>query len=352
MASLSQVTATTRKLLEFIGIGIAAIILLVILFNVGKTVKEMISPTPPVPPTVAFGKIAPIIFPTDATLHSLTYTVNTLSGLLPDLPDRATVYKLQQPQPNLLNLDKAKALAATAGFQDNPVNLSETLYRWTATDTDANLNKSLTLDIQSFDFLYSTSYATNQTVLAGANVPDEASAVKAATDFFAKVSPLPNNIDPSKTKTTLWSISNGQLIPATSLSNAQVIRVDFFPEIVEKLPIYTATPDDSFIYALVASSDTTNPQVVEAQLYHKIPTTEKATYPIKTAQQAFDDLKKGNGYIANAPEETTQINITDVSLGYYLDSNAQDYLMPIIVFQGDKGFYGYVSALANDWLIK
>lgn len=352
MATLSQVTASTRKLLEFTGIGITAIILLVILFNVGKTIKEMISPTPPTPPTVAFGKLSPINFPTNQTLHSLTYTVNTLDGSLPALPDRVTVYKLQQAQPNLLNLDKAKAIAASAGFLDAPSNLSDTLYRWTTTDTDANLNKSLTIDIQSFDLLYSTSYATNQTVLDAANIPDETTAVKAATDFFAKVSPLPDNIDSSKTKTTLWSIVNGQLIPATSLSNAQIIRVDFFPQNVEKLPIYTITPDDSFIYALIASSDTNNPQVVEAQLYYKVPAADKATYPIKTAQQALDDLKKGNGYIASAPIDTTQVNITNVSLGYFLDSNAQDYLMPIIVFEGDKGFFAYVSALSDDWIAK
>lgn len=352
MATLSQVTATTRKLLEFIGIGIGAIILLVVLFNIGKAIKEIIAPTPPTPPTVAFGKLPSIIFPINTNMQPLTYSINTLTGALPSLSDRMTIYKLQQPQPNLVNLNKAKAIAATAGFRDDPSTLSDTSYRWTATNPDANLNESFTMDIQSFDFLFSTSYLSNQTVLSGINMPDEDTAVKAATDFFSKVSPLPNNIDTSKTKTTLWSITNGQLTPATSVSNAQIIRVDFFPKNIEALPIYTSTPDDSFTYAFVASSDTNNPQIVEAQLYHKIPTNDKATYPIKTAQQAFEDLKKGNGYIASAPDTTTQISITNVSLGYYLDNNSQDFLLPIIVFQGDKGFFAYVPALGDDWTVK
>lgn len=349
MASLSQVTDTTRKLLEYIGIGIAAIILLVIIFNIGKMVKEIISPTPPPPPTVAFGKLSPLTFPDTSSATPPTYTINTLTGALPDLPDRVAVYKLEQPQPNLLNLDKAKSLAYSAGFLDNPTALSDTLYRWTTTD---KLTKSFSVDILSFDFLFSSSYLSDPTVQEATYLPDEDAAIKAATDFFAKISPLPTNLDPAKTKTTLFTITNGQLTPATSLSDAQIIRVDFFTQNIDKLPIYTSHPYESFIYALIASSDTTNPQVVEAQLYHKTITKDKATYPIKTAQQAYDALKSGHAFIASNPSNSPKITITNVSLGYYLDITSSDYLWPIIVFQGDKGFFAYVPAVKEDWVQK
>ncbi len=347
MASLSQVTTATRKLLEFGGIGIGAILLLILLFNVAKVIKEMVSPTPPAPPTVAFGKLPIITFPPSATGATLSYILNTLTGSLPALPDRMTIYKLQQAQPNLLNLDKAKQIAQTAGFQDKPTPLSDTSYKWTT--NDQGFLKTFTMDIQSFDFLFTTAYSSNATVRSGAHVPSEDQAVKAANDYFARISPLPDTLDTSKTKTTLWSITNGVLTPATSLSNAQIVRVDFFPKNVEKLPIYTPNPDTSYMYALVASSDTTNPQVVEAQLYHKLLTSDKATYPIKSSQQAFDELQKGKGFIAAIPNNTTQISITNVTLGYYLDINSQNYLMPIIVFQGDKGFFGYIPAVNDAW---
>ncbi|HXS15508.1 MAG TPA: hypothetical protein VN711_05225, partial [Candidatus Saccharimonadales bacterium] len=129
-----------------------------------------------------------------------------------------------------------------------------------------------------------------------------------------------------------------------------IIRVDFFPKTVGTLQIYTPDPTKSLIYALVASSTTTDPEIVAAQLIHKDISGEKATYPIKTAQQALDDLKNGKGYIASYDSTNPQINITDVSLGYYEDSTPQNYLMPIIIFQGDHGFVAYVSALNGDWI--
>lgn len=347
MANLSSVSDITRKAVEIVSAVVLGIILLMVLFRIGVFIKELVSPTPPPAPTVAFGKLPNLTFPLSSGNTNYSYTVNTLTGQLPTLPDRITVYKLQQPVPNLLGLDKAKGIAKAAKFLGDPSPVSDTVYKWTNTDP---FPQTFTMNIQSFDFFFTGNYTTDPTVKAAAQMPDEATAQTISGQFFDDVMALPGNIDTSKTKTTLFAITSSGLTPATSLSNAQLIRIDYFPKDVETYPVYTQNPAQSLIYTLVASGTTDFPQVVEAQYYHKNLTNQKATYPIKTAQEAFTDLKNGKGFVAANPTGNTSVNITDVTLGYYVDSSPQQYLWPIIVFQGDQGFYAYVSALQDNWV--
>lgn len=346
MANLSTISGAVRKIVKVFSIGIAAIVLLIVIFQIGSFALNLISPTPPAPPTVAFGKLSLVSFPQNAN-SALSYSLNTLTGSLPQLPDRITVYKLQQPAPNLLGLDKAKSIAVEAGFTADPVALSETQYRWDKTDP---LPTSLTMDIQSFDFALTSDYKNNDTVKTAAHLPDESLAQTASKEFFNKVMPLPDYIDDNKTKVTLLSINGNTLLPATSISTTQLIRIDYFPNAIDNLPIYTSNPANSLIYSLIASGTADYPQVVEAVYYHRSVTKDKATYPIKSASDAYEELKQGKGYIAANPTESSNIVITNVSLGYYIDPSSQQYLWPIIVFQGDKGFYAYVSAVSNNWI--
>lgn len=348
MANLSQVTSFSRKVLEFIGIGTISLIILAILFSVGNTIKQAIAPTPPPSPTVDFGKLPPISFPPSTVPLPSTYTINTLTGVLPNFADREIVYPFQIPQSGLFDLDKAKSIAQAAGFQNEPTRLSDTEYFWT---TPGDITTKLTMTLPSFDYLLTSNYMTNPTVVSAPHIPDTATALQSANTFFNTVSPLPSIIDISHATTTLLAINQSTLTPATSLSTAQIIRVDYPSQNINSLPVYTPIPSQSLIYALVASGNTTNPQIVEAQFIHKDISTSKATYPIKTAQEAYNDLKNGKGYIASGGN-SSQVSITNVSLGYYQDSNPQKYLMPIIVFQGDNGFVAYVSAIRDEWISK
>jgi hypothetical protein len=193
---------------------------------------------------------------------------------------------------------------------------------------------------------------------------------------------LPKDIDLTKTQTPeknvhyitspqIFSIVNGALVPTTSLSKAQAIRVDIYQKDMEyqlntgiagdggikkldmKIPILYPHPPYSTMSFCIASG-ANGAQVVAANYVHQditIPEVDtEATYPIKTATEAFDELKKGNGYIAAYSGNDSSVLINNVYLAYYLGEEKQDYLMPIIVFEGDGGFFGYVSAVKNDWV--
>jgi hypothetical protein len=140
------------------------------------------------------------------------------------------------------------------------------------------------------------------------------------------------------------AIQNNALTKTTSLSNAQIIRVDFFQKDVNGLPIYYPQFPNALTYVLVGGGKNGG-TVVEANYIHRTITDVSSTYPIMTANEAFELLKKGKGYIASYKGQGATILIQDVKLGYYLDENTNTYLMPIIIFEGNNDFVAYVSAI-------
>lgn len=349
---LEIITALTRKILAIIAGVICLFILVAIIINVGNAIKEAISPTPPPPPTVSFGKLPPIPFPPSGTIPTISYNIDTLTGSLPVLPTQLSIYKFNEPQPDLLALDKTKQMldGSGMGFTTNPIALSDTDYIWINTDP---LPKKLQMNILSKDFTLNSDYINNQAVLYAVNLIDPPTAVQRATQFMQNLEgAFPTDIDTSKTKTSLYSINSGIVLPATSLSTAQIIRVDFFQKDVDKLPILYSTPFQSLINVQLASAPNNDSQVIQAQMIHKTIGNDKATYPIKTAQQALNDLKKGNAYIASISTGATTINIQNISLAYYISDLPQTYLIPIIVFQGDNNFTAYVTAVTDEWVSK
>ena len=368
-------------------IGVIAIIFCVILFRVGVFIKDIIDPPKIAPPTVAYDLLPALQFPKDAVSSELTYTLNTLTGELPEFPDRLTVYPLVEDKENFLNLDKAKAKVAALGFvtaEGTPIPeipLGNASYEW---DEQTGIARKIIFNTITFDFKLNSDYLTALNALEAQHLSNQKSAITTAKSFLETVELLPDDLDLEKTENPekeltyltapqLFSIDKrvGTLIPATSLAKANVIRVEFYQKDMEyqldtgkpgaafldmKLPILYPHPPHSTMSFWIASGET-NAQVVAANyVHHSIVLPEEgsveplATYPIKTPAEAFEELKEGQGYIASYGKTDTSILINNVYLAYYLGEEKQKYLMPIMVFEGDGGFFAYVSAVKSDWI--
>lgn len=350
MATLHKATGFTKKILKWSALAVISIIVLLVILRVGTQIKEYFFPTPLPPPTVKFGKLPSFKFPDNAAnppTDGFTYRLNTLSGQLPTLPTQTHVYKIVRPEPSLLALQKAQEKVAKIGFNLPPLRIQDTLYQWANQDTPS---KKLLLNITSFNFSLSSDFVSDQDVLSARNLPDENGAIEKAVNFFKNID-FPQDIDTEKTKTTLLSVEGQELVPATSFSKTQIIRVDFFQKDIDNLPIYYPKPQNSIIYALVAGG-ISQPQIVEAKFFHHNISEVSATYPIKTAEEAFSELKSKKAYIAAYFGSETNIAIKDISLGYYLSDEEQNYLIPVIVFEGNNGFFAYVEALRDEWIEK
>ena len=348
MLTLNQATSLTKNVVKWSAVIVGSIILLLILIRIGTFLKEIIAPTPLPPPTVSFGKLPPIELPTSSSAQQLNYFIDTVTGVLPKFPDRAEVFRIEKPSPDLLALAKTGEKVAQAGFSSSVIRVLGNTYKWT--DPQSSTLRKINVDIFTLQFNVSSAFLENQAVISGVNLPDPNKAKTVAQNFLSSLSFLYDDLDLEKTKTNLFSIKDSALVPATSISTTQVIEIDFFQKDIDKLPVVYPKANNSTINIFVGGGEN-QPQVIKADFFHQGILSESATYPIKTASDAFLELKNGNAYILS-PSNNKDVSIRNVYLGYYMENKEQNFLMPVVVFEGDNGFIAYVSAVTDEWINK
>jgi len=348
MLTLNQATSLTKSVAKWSAIIVGSVILLLILVRVGKILKEIIAPTPLPAPTVSFGKLPPIEFPKSSPAQQLNYFIDTVTGTLPKFPDRVKVFKIEKPIPDLLALARTGEKVARAGFFSSSTRVLGNTYQWT--DPRSPTLRKINVDIFTLQFSISSAFLSSQAVISGVNLPDPDKAKTIAQDLLLNLSFLYDDLDLGKTKTNLFFIKDSVLVPATSVSTAQVIEIDFFQKDIDKLPVVYPKANNSTINIFVGGGEN-QPQVIKADFFHQNISSESATYPIKTASDAFLELKNGNAYILS-PSNNKDVSIKNVHLGYYMRDKEQNFLMPVIIFEGDNGFIAYISGVKDEWINK
>ncbi len=346
MPTLSQATREAKSILKWGAILLGLLIAIFSITRIVSIIKQNL--TPPPLPTVAFGKLPSITFPDNKNNKKFSYSIDTIAGFLPTLPDRIQIYRIEEEKPDLLAFDKMQSRVSKVGFTSNS-QVAENTYQWTDNST---LSRKITANIfstQSFNL--SSSFLTDTPIQPIANFLDQNGAINTSEKFLSDMSYLPNDLDVGKTKTSLFSIKDGVLNPTTNSLNAKIIRVDFFQGNVNKLPIYYDDPYTSVMTLFVAVVQA-QPQIVQANFNHQSIAKDSEDYPLKTIDEAYAQLKKGKAYISSYSGNDTNILIKNVILGYYIGKDKQDYLMPIIVFEGNNGFWAYVLAIKDEWISK
>ncbi len=348
MLTLNQATGMTKKLSKWTAAILGTLITLIILFRIGIWLKNIISPTPPQPPTVSYGILPILELPNNLDNRNYSYIIDTVTGNLPKFPDRAKVFRIVPLSINLLALKKTGQDVAQAGFTNGPARVNGNVYQWT--DPSSAIGKKINIDIFSSEFNVSSVFLNDPNVQNGNNLPSPDEAIKLAQNFLSGMEILPTDIE--TIKPYYYSIQNSQLTSASSVSDARVIEVDLFQKDLDDLPIYYPKPYNSTMNIFVGGGEN-RPQILQAQYFHQEVSTESATYPIKTSEEAFAELKDGKAYIANpAILGKDEILLKGVSLAYYMSDKTQDYLMPIVVFKGDNGFIAYLFAVKDEWINK
>lgn len=346
MTTLHSINSAIKAFLKWTTILAALLILIILLIKVGFGVKELLYPTPLPAPTESFGKLPQIFFPETSVAipkRDLSYSIDTLSGKLPEFPDRIEVFKVEPYKPNLLALDRARKIVAIIDFNSKEENIGDSIYSWVENEP---YERKIDYNILTSNFILSSNYFKDEAIL-NPDIPDPNEAIEASVSFFNTVSSFPNDVDTAKTKTSLFTIEENKLIEAASLSNTKIIRVDFFQKDVNNLPIFYEKPGQSNIYSLVGGNEYKK-QIVEANFLHHNISSSSATYYIKKPEEAFTLLKKGQAFITDYKGEKKEISIKNVFLAYYLPKKEVEYLMPIIVFEGNDNFYAYISAIKTD----
>lgn len=350
MANLTTTAFYTRKGVKYGSIGIVVFLILRFLFHAAVDYWQKTHPAPPPPPTVAFGNLPQIKFPESVNLPSeISYKLETAEGIIPQVENVGKVYTITKVNPSLLGLDRAKELARKMGFAAEPVQITPRLYRFTSTTTPVT---TLEIDTITGYFTLKYDYRNDQSILAEKKLPSDEQAVKEAQNFLSTLGLLVEDLDKGEGEVSYYRFSPDELLPAISLSEADFVRVDLSRQFLDEKKVVSEKPNQSLIHFIFSGSRDKQKRIIEVKyVYSPLERDNFATYPLKSASEAWSELNSGEAYIAELGDnQGNQITIRNISLAYFESEEPQNYLQPIFVFKGDKNFTAYVSAVDPEWI--
>ena len=345
MASLTQTAIMTRKIIRYSLYGVLALIIGRIAITTGISVYRHFYPEPPPPPTVAFGRLPKLPFADSSVTGSPTYTLETPEGGAPVLPTQAKVYFMPKPVQTQLNLELAKDKATDLGFLPDGEQVSQTLYRFLHQRAPSNL------DMNIINGAFSISYdLSKDSSPLEQRPPAPEIAASQIRSYLSSANLLPEDLSGPTTHQFL-KIEEGNFTNALSLSEADLVKVYLFRKSYNELPSLTPDPNQANTWFMVSGSREREKQIVASE-FHYFPVDEdkSATYPIKLAESAWEELRAGNAFIASqGVNNESNITIRRVYLAYYDSGVSAEFYQPIIVFEGDRGFSAYVPAVTSDY---
>lgn len=346
MTSLTQIAITARKVIRYAIYFIVFVTIGKILLDLSIGIYNKIFPAPPPAPTVKFGKLTKIPFPTDGPTGKLTYTLETPDGNFPQEPNQAKVYFMPKVNPNLLSLDAAKEKATSMGFAGDSQQLSDTTYRFKSKDFPSTLEMNIVTGTFSISYDLNSDRSPLDTIPP---VPE----VGAANfrSFLSGASILPDDLT-GPTAHDFLKLSAGKFVSALSLSESNAVKVNLFRKTYDNLPAMTGNPNEANVWAILSGAQDKNQQIIGAEFhYYPVDESQFSTYPIKTPQVAFSELQAGTAYIATLGlnKDGDSLKIRRIYLAYFDPEAPSEFYQPIYVFEGDNGFVAYDTAVTSDY---
>jgi len=348
MATLTETAYYSRRIIKWGAIGLAIVIVFKMVLGVWTKYLKVIKPEPPPPPTVSFGKLPSIEWP-EKTHPELTLRLETPTGGTPDLGDRAQVFLMPAFRSNFLALDQAKVTAGKMRFKDVPKEITGRRYRW---ENNEFLPSTLEMDIIDGSFVLQRNWQSDPTTLTEKLLPGKEQAVIEAKNWLRQADLLTKELESTRTEVAYLTFSAGQYVKAVSLSEADFVEINVFRANIEDNPVLPAEPEKGIIRIIFSGAREAQKKIVWMDYnYFPVEKEQTGTYPIKPANQAWRELQTRQGYIAAVGNNSNgTVTIRRIYLGYYDNKTPQGFLMPIIVFEGDGDFFGYVQAVTNEWL--
>lgn len=348
MASLTSASVTARKIVKY-SLGIITFIVLARLtFLSGVNLYEKFFPDPPPKPTVRFGILPPLLFEQKESEGELNFILETVDGTLPAFVEQADVYLMPQPLSGIQAVERARATAGSLGFEKEGRELVETVYLFSKNQSPSTLTMNIVTNV------FSISYDLNATPQIFDQIPPTPESASSQVKALLRNAELLKDLETGAVTHQFLRVESGELVEAISLSEANIIKINLFRQEYGqgevKLPSVTQDSKESNVWFMLTGSNK-NSQIIAGE-YHLFPidTEKTSTYPIKTSQQAWEDLNNGNALIVNRGDnEDGRITIRNIYLAYYDPGQYTEFYQPVAVFEGDNGFVAYVPAVTNEF---
>lgn len=290
-----------------------------------------------------FGVLPKLDFPASSVSSSnFSYSLDTKTGSLPKIGEKGfekliRVYFITKSYATLLSPERSEDLARKFEIQTPPKIITETQYNFKEN------SKNLLVDLDTGNFIF-----TNEATASG-QLDNDNKLLSDFTNFLNTLGYLNDDLKMGRTKVVLLKPDGEKLSPINLESEAIGALISIWPKEIDQKIIFTPIFNEALVNATVLSSAQNLANYLSINYtYYSTDTTTFATYPAKSAELAFNELKNGEGVVVIEPTNP-QVSIRSVYLGYYLSQNYSPYLQPIFVFEGPD-FAAYVPAISSEYL--
>lgn len=368
MSKLSDTTKSVRKYLVYFLAFALVIILIQNIYSYLTRDKDLVSRGNSAYAIVdsLYGPISYPEIPT-LTLTDNSEPVFTIDGAFFASPDSVNVYKVEKPRETLGSVARAEEMAQYLGFEGTYQEEGNTIYWEKGTNQRLRYDK-VTRDINYHNYTLSPQSYSQV-------IPDAFDAKQVDSIFSDAFRQLSQKGFNKVEAENMYLVQEDNTIKTTTnLEKSDYIRKDYKvdleivslktlaanaePTNTEAIPlrgkIYLADPDQGTTTSTMLYRDL-NSEVDENNLIREftekgfdIDETEKGVYMLKTTEQAWEDIKEGNGSLVKLLKqgkdpleeyEPLEVNrfIADPDkqqLGYFMTDEWTGYIYPIYIFGG------------------
>ncbi|MDD2822852.1 MAG: hypothetical protein PHQ59_02100 [Candidatus Daviesbacteria bacterium] len=285
-------------------------------------------------PNLKFGTLPKIVFPKSIVSSSnYSYSLDTETGSFLQMPKIIKVYFI--PRANIVSLlapDESQKLAGKFGFNGSREVLNPTTYQY-----KDDSNGKFIIDLISGNFNFQKQVATASAKIDTTFInPDQL--VNAFKDLLKM-----NGVSNDDLNTGRSKVAYNKNIP----NNSNSALVSLWPADFDGVPIVTSSTSASLVNATTSNPNNESNRFTEVNYtYWQIDKTTFATYPLQPIENAFEELKLGQGYITQVPTNA-KVSIIKAYLAYFESEEYTPYLQPVYVFEGPL-FTALVPAIKID----
>lgn len=394
--TLTEAAKVTRLGFRFLFIPFIAILCIWIILGALHTQPSL--PERYITPDYMCGPLPKIDIPSITMTSTQQIRIETESGAIPALPKVVNVYLYNHPGQSLLAEREMQSIAGRLGFDSKSyTKISGTEYKW----KDVTSHKTLIIESSNQNIRMTTDFSSPAVDTRSGTLPSPEAAETIARNYLREMSLLTKDYDSGTRKTHLIQLtSNGEMRQAPSLSEADMIRVDFFrkkslitidptlvgteelgsrlsDELAEQKAVRVETRDsksatvktyDTRIFnespifgniRVYLGGNTSNIrndyEVFGLEVFNwVIGAYACGTYALISPQEAVRIVqdgeaslvylmeKGGDAIIPYEAKNVIDMTILDVTLAYWEPESRQEFLQPIFVILGEAHFGGGV----------
>ena len=347
--NLTELSYNIRKALPYVILSILVIFILFYSVNLILQIVEL-NKVPQVYTNTTFGKIKAPQIKNIASSVGLDFTLDTVEGKPVTATDTARVFYLPPPVSRFGYREKIYLIAKTLGF-----NTDITKYQLKGeTATLDDLTQALSVDIRNFNFTYKYNFENNPDLFTSAITPTTQESQSKAIDFLQKIDKYPDEFTQATLNTIFFKYDpqTKELKQLSKNVSANLVEVDFYRPDIDGFPIVSPSFFNSQNYVLMMMTASGEARIIKAQVgFFEKSDQQVGYYPVKTGDQAYQELKQGKGIVVSNPQQKKKIIIKTMKLGYLDPDFYQNYLQPVYIFIGDNDFVAYVAAITDDYIL-